>query len=191
VDFRQAYSGVINDLYKQKDGGSSQLGFDGYFSRIAKTLDDEQWARLETLIPDDNIDVKYKPNGSSHFKSIVSASAGQKTTAVLTFILSQGKLPLLLDQPEDDLDNRLVCDLIVEKIKKIKNHRQIIVITHNANIPVIGDAEYIVSMDSSSRYLKVHSEGMLENKDVKTEICEIMEGGEDAFKLRAERYGNI
>ena len=191
VDFRQAYSGVINDLYKQKDGGSSQLGFDGYFSRITKTLDDEQWARLETLIPDDNIDVKYKPNGSSHFKSIVSASAGQKTTAVLTFILSQGKLPLLLDQPEDDLDNRLVCDLIVEKIKKIKNHRQIIVITHNANIPVIGDAEYIVSMDSSSRYLKVHSEGMLENKDVKTEICEIMEGGEDAFKLRAERYGNI
>ena len=154
-------------------------------------MDDEQWARLETLIPDDNIDVKYKPNGSSHFKSIVSASAGQKTTAVLTFILSQGKLPLLLDQPEDDLDNRLVCDLIVEKIKKIKNHRQIIVITHNANIPVIGDAEYIVSMDSSSRYLKVHSGGMLENKDVKTEICEIMEGGEDAFKLRAERYGNI
>ena len=85
----------------------------------------------------------------------------------------------------------MVCDLIVEKIKKIKNNRQIIVITHNANIPVIGDAEYIVSMDSSSRYLKVHSEGMLENKEVKTEICEIMEGGEDAFKLRAERYGNI
>ena len=191
VDFRQVYGGVINDLYKQKAGGVSQLGFDGYFSRIAKTLDDEQWARLETLIPDDNIDVKYKPNGSSHFKSIVSASAGQKTTAVLTFILSQGKLPLLLDQPEDDLDNRLVCDLIVDKIKKIKNHRQIIVITHNANIPVIGDAEYIVSMDSSSRYLKVHSEGMLEDKEVKTEICEIMEGGEDAFKLRAERYGNI
>lgn len=191
VDFRQAYGGVINDLYKQKDGGTSQLGFDGYFSRVTKTLDDEQWARLETLIPDDNIDVKYKPNGSSLFKSIVSASAGQKTTAVLTFILSQGKLPLLLDQPEDDLDNRLVCDLIVEKIKKIKNHRQIIVITHNANIPVIGDAEYIVSMDSSSRYLKVHSKGMLENREVKTEICEIMEGGEDAFKLRAERYGNI
>lgn len=191
IDFRQAYSGVVNDLYTQRAGGTSRLGFDGYFSRIAKSLDDEQWARLETLIPDDNIDVKYKPNGSSHFKSIVSASAGQKTTAVLTFILSQGKLPLLLDQPEDDLDNRLVCDLIVEKIKKIKNNRQIIVITHNANIPVIGDAEYIVSMDSSSRYLKVHSEGMLENKEVKTEICEIMEGGEDAFKLRAERYGNI
>ena len=174
IDFRQVYNGVVNDLYTQKAGGASRLGFDGYFSRIAKSLDDEQWARLETLIPDDNIDVKYKPNGSSHFKSIVSASAGQGP-----------------GQPEDDLDNRLVCDLIVEKIKKIKNNRQIIVITHNANIPVIGDAEYIVSMDSSSRYLKVHSEGMLENKEVKTEICEIMEGGEDAFKLRAERYGNI
>ena len=191
VKFVMAYQPIIDDIHKMKDGKDSSLGFDGWFARMIRELDDEQMARLETLIPDDQIDVLYKPNGSGNYRSIVSASAGQKTTAVLTYILSQGTVPLLLDQPEDDLDNRLVCDLVVEKIKQIKENRQVIVITHNANIPVIGDAEYIVSMDSNSRYLKIHTTGMLENADVKKEICAIMEGGEDAFKLRATRYKSI
>lgn len=191
VSFAQAYQPIIDDIHKMRGGKDSILGFDGWFAKMVRELDDEQMARLETLIPDDQIDVLYKPNGSGNFRSIVSASAGQKTTAVLTYILSKGSVPLLLDQPEDDLDNRLVCDLVVEKIKQIKENRQVIVITHNANIPVIGDAEYIVSMDSNSRYLKIHTSGMLENADVKKEICAIMEGGEDAFKLRATRYKSI
>ena len=191
VAFAQAYQPIIDDIHKMRGGKDSSLGFDGWFARMVRELDDEQIASLETLIPDDQIDVLYKPNGSGNFRSIVSASAGQKTTAVLTYILSQGTVPLLLDQPEDDLDNRLVCDLVVEKIKQIKENRQVIVITHNANIPVIGDAEYIISMDSNSRYLKIHTSGMLENADVKKEICAIMEGGEDAFKLRASRYKTI
>jgi len=191
VPFEQAYQTILHDIHEIRKGNDSSLGFDGWFARMVRDLDDEQMARIETLVPDDQIDVLYKPNGSGNFRSIVSASAGQKTTAVLTYILSKGIVPLLLDQPEDDLDNRLVCDLVVEKIKQIKEHRQVIVITHNANIPVIGDAEYIVSMDSSSRYLKIHTEGMLESTDVKKEICAIMEGGEDAFKLRASRYKTI
>ena len=189
--FEQAYQSIIHDIYEIRNGKESSLGFDGWFARMVRELNDEQMSKLETLIPDDHIDVLYKPNGSGNFRSIVSASAGQKTTAVLTYILSQGSMPLLLDQPEDDLDNRLVCDLVVEKIKHIKENRQVIVITHNANIPVIGDAEYIVSMDSNSKYLKIHTEGMLESADVKKEICAIMEGGEDAFKLRASRYKTI
>lgn len=191
VIFEQAYQPILNDIHEIRNGKESNLGFDGWFVRMVRELNDEQMSKLETLIPDDQIDVLYKPNGSGNFRSIVSASAGQKTTAVLTYILSQGSMPLLLDQPEDDLDNRLVCDLVVEKIKQIKENRQVIVITHNANIPVIGDAEYIVSMDSNSKYLKIHTEGMLESVDVKKEICAIMEGGEEAFKLRASRYNSI
>lgn len=191
VPFEIAYQTILNDIHEIRKGKDSSLEFDGWFVKMVRELDDEQMAKIETLIPDDQIDVLYKPNGSGNFRSIVSASAGQKTTAVLTYILSQGSVPLLLDQPEDDLDNRLVCDLVVEKIKQIKENRQVIVITHNANIPVIGDAEYIVSMDSSSRYLKIHTKGMLESTDVKKEICAIMEGGEEAFKLRALRYKTI
>ena len=191
VAFEQAYQSILEDIHEIRSGKESSLGFDGWFVRMLRDLNDEQMSKLETLIPDDQVDVLYKPNGSGNFRSIVSASAGQKTTAVLTYILSQGSMPLLLDQPEDDLDNRLVCDLVVEKIKKIKGNRQVIVITHNANIPVIGDAEYIVSMDSNSKYLRLHTEGMLESSDVKKEICAIMEGGEEAFKLRASRYKSI
>ena len=191
ISFDQTYQSILNDIYEIRNGKESSIGFDGWFVRMLRELNDEQMSKLETLIPDDQIDVLYKPNGSGNFRSIVVASAGQKTTAVLTYILSQGSIPLLLDQPEDDLDNRLVCDLVVEKIKQIKENRQVIVITHNANIPVIGDAEYIVSMDSNSRYLKIHKEGMLENAEVKKEICAIMEGGEDAFRLRAARYKSI
>ena len=189
--FKQLYYSILDDFQRIRKGENSELDFDGTFSNMIKSLTDEQISRLEVLVPGDMIDVKYKPNGSSNFKSIVNASAGQKTTAVLTFILSQAGCPLLLDQPEDDLDNRLVCDLVVEKIKAIKEKRQVIVITHNANIPVIGDSEYIITMDSNSRFLKEHSEGMVEDAAVRNDICEIMEGGEDAFNKRAIRYKQL
>jgi ABC-type enterochelin transport system ATPase subunit len=120
-----------------------------------------------------------------------TASAGQKTTAILTIILSQGKIPLLLDQPEDDLDNRLVYELIVDRLRQAKEHRQIIVVTHNANIPVNGDAEYIVSMDSESKKLKIFCAGTVEQAEVKKEICDVMEGSELAFDMRARRYKQL
>lgn len=190
-NFKELYRSILDDFQRIRKGENSEFGFDGTFCNMIKSLTEEQISSLEVLVPDDTIDVKYKPNGSSNFKSIVNASAGQKTTAVLTFILSQAGCPLLLDQPEDDLDNRLVCDLVVEKIKAIKEKRQVIVITHNANIPVIGDSEYIITMDSNSRYLKEHSEGLVEDAAVRNDICEIMEGGEDAFNKRAIRYKQL
>ena len=97
-------------------------------------------------------------------------SAGQKTTAILTFLLAYGDLPLLLDQPEDDLDNKLVYDLIVTRLKEAKSKRQIIVVTHNANIPVNADAEFIVSMDSESEQVAIKYEGTMDDKNVRKEI---------------------
>ncbi len=120
-----------------------------------------------------------------------TASAGQKTTAILTFILSQGNVPLILDQPEDDLDNRLVYELVVDRLKQAKEHRQIIVVTHNANIPVNGDAEYILSMDSESKKLKILYSGSVEQSVIKKEICDVMEGSEQAFEMRLKRYRMI
>ncbi|CEI82665.1 hypothetical protein BN997_02550 [Oceanobacillus oncorhynchi] len=132
--------------------------------------------------------MKYKANNSSSFKSISNASAGQKTSAVLTFLLSYGNSPLILDQPEDDLDNQLIYDLIVNRLKSSKQNRQIITITHNANIPVNGDAEWVIALNSQTKDIEVMYEGSIENESVKNAICDIMEGGEDAFSLRAKRY---
>lgn len=126
-----------------------------------------------------------------NFKSLSVASAGQKTTAILSFILSFGDIPLILDQPEDDLDNRLVYELIVDKMCQIKEMRQVIVVTHNANIPVNGDAEYVVSLSSDTHNLKIQAEGVVENDEVKNEICEVKEGGVEAFQARVKRYSNL
>lgn len=83
-------------------------------------MDDKIFDKMLTFIPADELVVQYKPEGGRSYLPLSSASAGQKTTAILTFILSYGKIPLLLDQPEDDLDNKLVYDLVVKRLKKLK-----------------------------------------------------------------------
>jgi len=176
---------------RQLRAETSVAGIGGHFLNVIKGLSDAQMDELELLWPDDEIDIKYKPSGSTTFRPLSTASAGQKTTAILTFILSQGKIPLLLDQPEDDLDNRLVYELIVDRLKQAKEFRQIIVVTHNANIPVNGDAEYILSMDSESKRVSILHEGTVEDKNIKKEICDVMEGSEHAFDMRSKRYKSI
>jgi len=163
----------------------------GHFVNLVERISDAQMDEIELMMPEDEIEVQYKPTEKSAFKSLSTASAGQKTTAILTFILSHGKVPLILDQPEDDLDNRLVYELIVDRLKQAKDQRQIIVVTHNANIPVNGDAEYIISMDSESKSLKVLCSGTVEQPLIKKDICDVMEGTEQAFEMRSRRYREI
>ena len=153
---------------------------------MIRELTPDQIDKIDVMYPEDDVVLKILRKNASP-QPISTASAGQKTTAILSFILSFGAEPLILDQPEDDLDNRLVYDLIVEKLRDIKKKRQVIVVTHNPNIPVNGDAEYIISMQSSTN-LKSEVHGTIDSVDVKKEICEIMEGGFEAFKIRAQRY---
>ncbi|WP_445749221.1 TrlF family AAA-like ATPase [Polaribacter sp.] len=193
------FTGVVEDkiqiakkaLLDAHYSDTSSEHFQGFFKNALKKLSPSQIDNIEIFMPEDDIIVKYKPEGSSVFKPLSTASAGQKTAAILTFLLSFGDEPLLLDQPEDDLDNRLVYDLVVKGLKKAKEKRQIIVVTHNANIPVNGDAEYILSMDSTTTDIKVLHSGTVENSAIKKEICDVMEGSEKAFQLRSERYKTI
>jgi len=166
-------------------------GYDGHFRNLIRDLTDEQFDMLNILLPEDQIQASYRSIASETFRSISNASAGQKTSSILTFILSHGTTPLILDQPEDDLDNHLVYGLIVDRLRESKEKRQIIVVTHNANIPVNGDAEYILAMDSESKLLSVLHEGTIEERDIKREICDVMEGGVQAFRLRSQRYNLI
>ena len=175
---------IISDIRNEVDIKSISF----MLKKAIRNLDANQYDRMLTFLPEDELSVKYKPEGSKTFISLSTASPGQKTTAILTFILAYGEIPLLLDQPEDDLDNKLVYDLVVKRLKQAKQKRQIIVVTHNANIPVNGDAEFIVSMDSESRYVKVKHEGTLDNENLRKEICDVMEGTEYAFEMRAKKY---
>ena len=120
------------------------------------------------------------------------ASAGQQATALLSVLLNQEGNPLLIDQPEDDIDNRAIND-IIENIWKAKNRRQLIFTSHNANLVVNGDAELVVCCDykESSQQTQggIKYEGAIDNTEIRNEITSIMEGGEKAFKLRKEKYG--
>lgn len=178
----------VKDVFRKNyfDDDTDIVG--GHFKNAVKTITDAAMDELELFMPEDEVVVEYKPENAVTFKSLSTASAGQRTTAILTFLLSFGTIPLLLDQPEDDLDNRLVYDLIVDRLKVAKGSRQIIVVTHNANIPVNGDAEYIISMDSESQFTSVLHSGTVEREEIKKEICDVMEGSEKAFKMRSDRY---
>lgn len=153
-----------------------------------QALSEEQKVNLFLLTPPDKVDIKLDVNEERKNVSLSNASAGQKTSAILAMILAHGEYPLILDQPEDDLDSQLINSLIVEGIKREKRKRQIITVTHNANIPVNGDSEWMVCMESA-RNIGVKIEGSVDDIGIKAEICNIMEGGTKAFKNRARRYG--
>jgi ABC-type uncharacterized transport system ATPase subunit len=93
-------------------------------------------------------------------------------------------------QPEDNLDNRLVGQVLTDILASLKEKRQIIVCTHNPNIVVSGDAEQVVVLDAlSDRKGTVLCHGSIDNEDIVKSVIDIIEGGEDAFRARQERYG--
>ncbi|CAK0751893.1 ABC transporter [Gammaproteobacteria bacterium] len=154
-------------------------------------LTPEQIDRILCWFPDDSLDVRYSLKDGESFKPVEQGSPGQKTAALLAFILSYGNEPLILDQPEDDLDNHLIYDLIVTQLREIKQRRQVLIVTHNANIVVNGDAENIIALDIRAGQTRIISQGGLQESSIRGEICRIMEGGKEAFEKRYRRIGAV
>lgn len=153
---------------------------------IGRLNDDDDDALLEWF-PNDFVKVEFRRNRNDNFQSLERASAGQKTSSILSFLLSHGDEPLLLDQPEDDLDNALVSELVVDQVRNNKSRRQIIVVTHNPNIVVNGDAELVLPMVFINGQIQQNDAGGLQERAVRERICNIMEGGRDAFRQRYKR----
>ena len=102
-----------------------------------RTLSPETLDRIQLWWPTDGLEIEFRASEKGNdFKPIRNGSPGQRTAAVLAFLLSYGTEPMILDQPEDDLDNQLIYDLIVTQLRENKKRRQVIVVTHNANIVV-------------------------------------------------------
>ena len=129
------------------------------------------------------------------WQSLEELSTGQKATAVLLLLLLESDAPLIIDQPEDDLDNRFITESIVPKMREEKRRRQFIFSTHNANIPVLGDAEMIIGLAASGKAeggcVRIAPEhvGAIDALPVRELIEEILEGGKDAFERRRRKYG--
>ena len=163
----------------------------GDLDRIARKLSTDDWLALSL------IDIKSEPvfeyrTRESDYIPFRNASAGQQATALLKTLLNQPGPPLLIDQPEEDLDNPVMQE-IVEQLWNAKQKRQIIFVSHNANLVVNGDAELVAWCDYRKRGNqsggKIAGEGAIDVPDVREAIKRIMEGGEAAFNLRREKYG--
>ena len=119
--------------------------------------------RVACWFPDDDLRIEYS-RGDGDWARIEEASQGQRSAALLAFLLAFGEEPLVLDQPEDDLDNHLIYDLIVRQIRENKQRRQLIVVTHNPNVVVNGDAEMIHALDFTGGQCRVVRKGALQGR---------------------------
>lgn len=129
------------------------------------------------------------------WQTLEALSTGQKATAVLLLLLLESEAPLVVDQPEDDLDNRFITEGVVPIMRREKRRRQFVFSTHNANIPVLGDAELILGLAASGEGKEGHAKiapehmGSIDSKPVRELVEEILEGGKAAFEMRRSKYG--
>lgn len=122
-------------------------------------------------------------------KPLKEHSLGQRASALILFLLTQKDNDILIiDQPEDDLDNQTIYQDVIHEIKKLKGEMQFIFATHNANIPVLGDSEMLVACEYiAGKEIKLET-GSIDKQIIQTKIINIMEGGKDAFNIRRNIY---
>ena len=122
------------------------------------------------------------------FKDVEGLSAGQRCTVVLSIVLQHTSRTLVIDQPEDHLDNAYIATTVIKAIRNRKEQGQLIISTHNANIPVLGEANLVIEMTSDGRNGYVQVCEKLTNSKAIDAITNVMEGGRDAFSQRASFY---
>lgn len=117
-------------------------------------------------------------------------SLGQQQSVLLALILSStSNHPLIIDQPEDNLDSEFIYHSLVPVLRRAKERRQIIIVTHNANVAVLGDAELIVVLKSTSEKATIVTRGSIDHIETRDASCNILEGAKEAFLRRAKTYG--
>ncbi len=176
VDSYPDFGAIYKDLEQAKTmAGSSPETFEQYFM--------ENLGTLLTYQVENKFSIYYRDKELQHH------SLGQRASALILFILNrQDNALIIVDQPEDDLDNQTIYADVIKLIRDLKPGIQFILATHNANFPVLGDAEQIIACKYSDEKIE-NKIGSIDAAIMQKEIVDIMEGGEDAFNRRKEIYG--
>lgn len=140
---------------------------------------------LATWIPNDKICLEIKVG--KHYKPVEVGSPGQRTSAILSLIFEISKTPIIIDQPEDDLDTRNITEIVVNSINNKKKSQQIIIVTHNPNIVVNTNSEQVIQLDYVNGQIVTICSGALQDHAVRDGICNVMEGGKEALEKRYYR----
>lgn len=155
-------------------------------------LKDSDMLDLETLSLPDYILIELNvSHEGEQFRPLERLSRGQECTAILHLLLLENADPLIMDQPEDNLDNAFIAERIVAELRASKTQRQFIFATHNANIPVFGDAEWIgvIAATQGRASLPYEAQGAVDVPNIREQAAKILEGGREAFKQRMNKYG--
>jgi len=184
--------GILLSRYVQEGTTKLQSEFGltaAMADRVVKWFEDlERLNLLETLFPEDKIEIFLKVD--KEFRPLDKLSTGQKASALLLLLFVQDRI-LILDQPEEGLDNRFVYEDVVKILRDLKMKRQLIIATHKANIPVLGDAELVVVLEWKNGECLIRNSGSIDRNSIRADVKSIMEGGEEAFRVRAEKYGGV
>lgn len=176
----------INKLVEEKKNiiqrkAKYSTKFIGHLEKIFSKNPDIE-SELYVWIPEDNLELEIKVD--NQFKSVDMGSRGQRSSAMLALILNTSNVPIIIDQPEDDLDTKNITEMVVKSLNKIKNNVQIILATHNPNIVVNANAEWIVNLDFKNGQIVSANCGALQEHSIRDAICEVMEGGKEALEKR-------
>lgn len=168
-------------------------GFEEIYDSLFAHLDSVNirpiWEDVRISRVSDGIDVELLREDRTVAGSMSGAlSEGQRNTVLLNLMLARGEGPIVIDQPEDELDSSFIYRTLVRDLRAAKSKRQLIVATHNANLPVNADAEQIYALEARDGRGKCRAQGGLDRKGVAEAVLDIMEGSEQAFKQRSEKY---
>lgn len=124
------------------------------------------------------------------YRRLDELSGGQRVSVLLSLLLeTEDSRPLVIDQPEDELDNRFLFETVLPALKKLKGRRQVVVATHNPNVVVNGDADMVIQLEATASRGRVACSGAIEEPAVRNAIVRTVDGGEEAFRLRRQKYG--
>lgn len=180
-------------LVKWKEGAPTEKGVppvtpilyaaleDGFMDKLRERISADRVANVLQAILRPRVEIfQLRDTTEIEFKK---ASQGEQAATLLNILMNQSNGPLIIDQPEEDLDNRIIND-IIRTVRKTKAERQLILATHNANITVNGDSENVIEMALGA----CKAFGAIDEPDVRDAITKTMEGGKDAFELRRKKY---
>ncbi|WP_291635626.1 TrlF family AAA-like ATPase [Clostridium sp.] len=197
IEFAQAVRNKDLNFMKEITNQSVRVYSDEEISSLLiKAQDNHNYEDFDSLYFDDKpsiiitkIAINEEGENQTICRSLSQLSLGQQQSILLAILLqSKSKVPLLIDQPEDNLDSEFIYKSIVTNLRKIKEFRQVIIVTHNPNIAVLGDAELIIPLKSTSLRSLIMERGSIDNDETRKDCCEILEGGKQAFKRRREIY---
>ena len=173
--------------------GADTLGEVGMSEAVQKTFREQltqiKQRHLAAIRCSDRYVLELRMDDGSHRK-LDDLSGGQRVSLLLSLLLeTEDDRPLIIDQPEDELDNRFLFDTVLPALKRLKGRRQIIVATHNANIVVNGDADQVIQLEATASRGRVGCAGAIEEPVVRDAIVRTVDGGDEAFRLRRLKYG--